>query len=341
MLTDMMGDVPWTEALQPGDIWTPNLDKQSDIYNDINKFIDDGIANLDKATSIPAIGNQDPVFGGNRDSWKRFAYGLKARYAMRLSKIQPNYDAVISAADKSFTAKSQEARFNCGGSIKNPFNKFLEDRDYFGASQSLYDKLADRDDPRENVFFKAHPKSGSSDIEFAPNGSPLRIQLFYSISALATSTANTPIYLMSYHELEFLKAEAYARKGDLANATIHLKTAVTTAFTNVGLKVADAEGYFADVVEPALSSQAEAIKEIMIQKYFGLFEGEAAETYNDIRRLRAMGEGGTIPLSNPLKFPLRYSYGADDVTTNVNVRNAYGDGSYVYSENVWWAGGSR
>jgi hypothetical protein len=38
---------------------------------------------------------------------------------------------------------------------------------------------------------------------------------------------------------------------------------------------------------------------------------------------------------------LRYPYGSEDVTTNVNVRTAYGDGSYVYTENVWWAGGTR
>ena len=40
-------------------------------------------------------------------------------------------------------------------------------------------------------------------------------------------------------------------------------------------------------------------------------------------------------------FPLRMAYGAEDVNTNVNVREAYGDGTYVYSENVWWAGGTR
>ena len=79
----------------------------------------------------------------------------------------------------------------------------------------------------------------------------------------------------------------------------------------------------------------------MMQKYLGLFEGEAVETYNDIRRLRAMGDGGFIPLANPLRFPLRYTYGNSDVTTNYNILNAYGDGSYVFSENVWWAGGTR
>ena len=336
MLTDLMGDVPWTEALQPGVVWTPNLDKQEDIYKVINQFITDGIDNLGKETAIADIGGQDPLYGGKADSWLKFAYGLKARYAMRLSKVQANYDAVIDAANKSFAKKSEEAVYKCG-TVRNPFYLFFTDRDYFGASQSLLDKLEDRDDPRDEVFFKEYP--GSDEMVFAPNGNPEQRQKYYGISALAVPTA--PIYLMSYHELEFLKAEAYARKNDLDNAKIHLKNAIVTAFTNVGLDEEDADEYYADTVEPKIVNQTEALKEIMMQKYLGLFEGEAIETYNDIRRLKAMGQGDFIPLASTLRFPLRYTYGAEDVTTNVNVRNAYGDGSYVYSENVWWAGGTR
>jgi hypothetical protein len=81
----------------------------------------------------------------------------------------------------------------------------------------------------------------------------------------------------------------------------------------------------------------------MNQKYIAFFEEEAVEAYNDYRRLKAMGNN-VITLENPLdatKFPLRFTYGSSDVTTNANVRSAYGDGSYVYTENVWWAGGTR
>ena len=336
-LTDMMGDVPWTEALQPGIFWTPKLDKQSEIYPVVLKFLDDAIANLQKPTSIPAIGKQDFMYAGNAGRWLKLAYGLKARFTLHLSKVSPNYDSVIAAANSSFASKGEEAVMQCSASFPNSFYRFFTDRDYFGASESLLEKLEDRDDPRIAKFFKPYP--GLREIEFAPNGSPDQVQGRYGVSALSVLTA--PLYVMSYHELLFIKAEAYARKNDLTNARIHLKNAVTTCFTNVGLTAAAAEKYFNEVIEPSMSSQSEAIKEIMMQKYLGLYEVEATETYNDVRRLKAMGEGNTIPLANTKRFPLRYSYGDDDVTTNVNVRNAYGDGSYVYTENVWWAGGSR
>jgi hypothetical protein len=340
MLTDLSGDVPWTEALQPGVIWAPKLDKQEALYQEVNKLLDDAIVNLNTESTIAAIGSQDPIYAGRRADWIRFANGLKARYAMRLSHRAPNYDAVLAAAALSFSDVDQEARFVCSAAgIRNPFEQFRVQRDDLGASQSLFDKLDGRNDPRSIAFFRAHPSV--SALEFAPNGTPAQTRGRYGISAMASSRANNPIYLMSYHELEFLKAEAHARKGDIDDAKTHLEIALTHAFINAELTAADAKTYFDNEVEPQMTNQMAAIREVMIQKYFGLFEIEAIETYNDIRRLRAMGETDFIPLANTGRFPLRFSYGNSDVTTNSEVRAAYGDGTYVYTENVWWAGGSR
>src|SRR5690606_18716311 len=121
----------------------------------------------------------------------------------------------------------------------------------------------------------------------------------------------------------------------------------TAAFgkVNIGLSAAIADTYFTDKVESKLNTKNNALKENMVQKYLAFYEEEAVEAYNDYRRLMAKGEKDFIILDNPFnssnKFPLRFTYGAGDVTTNKNVRDAYGDGNYVYTENVWWAGGTR
>ena len=60
-----MGDTPWSEALQPGVIFTPVLDKQSDIYGDIISLLDDAILNLDKESVFPSLGAQDLIYGGD------------------------------------------------------------------------------------------------------------------------------------------------------------------------------------------------------------------------------------------------------------------------------------
>ena len=341
ILTDLMGDVPWSEALKPGVIYAPKLDKQEDLYVIIKQLLDDAIVNLQKETGSPSLGAQDFIYGGNAAKWLKFAYGLKARYAMRLSHRSPAYNKVVEYADKSFTSAAEQCIFSYNGSTTySPFYRFFTDRDYFGASQSLANKLDERNDPRANIFWKKHP--AADGFEFAPNGGPVQVQGRYGISAISNPTA--PTYMLSYHEIEFLKAEAYVRQGDNESAKGALKKAITAAFekVNIGLTADDAEAYFDSEVLPKFN--ADPLKEVMNQKYIAFFEEEAIEAYNDYRRLKAMGDN-VITLENPLnagnKFPLRYTYGASDVTTNENVSNAYGDGTYVYSENVWWAGGTR
>lgn len=344
VLTDVMGDVPWTEALQPGVIFTPKLDSQESIYAELFKFLDEGIANLEKETTFGSLGNQDVIYNGNAAKWIKMAYGLKARHTMRLSHKSPDYANVIAFANKSFTSASEQAQFVYNGTTsKSPFNQFLSDRNYFGASTSLHNKLTERDDPRDAVFFKPAPNTGT-DLLFAINGSNDQAQGKYAISAISDISA--PTYLLSYHEIEFLKAEAYARLDQLDNAKTALEKAITAAFAkvNIGLSADVAETYFTDEVESKLNNKNNALREIMVQKYLAFYEEEAVEAYNDYRRLRAMGEN-FIVLENPLnssnKFPLRFTYGSSDVTTNKNIRDAYGDGNYVYTENVWWAGGTR
>lgn len=341
-LTDLFGDVPWSEALQPGVVFTPVLDRQQDIYTAIFGFLDDAIANLDKETVFPSLGTQDLIYGGDTDLWKKLAYGLKARYTMRLSLKSPKYNDVISFANQSFASPADQAVFNYNGSSTNsPFYRFFTDRDYFGASLSLHNKLVERNDPRDTIFWMPHPESSDPELVFAPNGNPVQVQGTYSVSAISNPTA--PTYLLSYHEIEFLKAEAYARLDQLTEAEAALHAAVSAAFrkVNIGLTAADADTYFQDEVLPAFN--VDPLSEIMNQKYIAFYEEESLEAYNDYRRLEAMGDH-VVTLENQKnqsQFPLRFTYGSSDVTTNSNVRDAYGDGNYVYTENVWWAGGTR
>jgi hypothetical protein len=337
MLTDVMGDVPYTEALQPGVIYQPKIDKQEALYTEVFKMLDDAIANFAKTTTFPSIGTQDLIFAGDKAKWTKAAQGLKARYLMRLSLKTPQYQKVIDAATASFASAAEEFKYVYTGSNSvNPFSRFLQDRNYFGTSKSLNDKLVARNDPRKAKFFK--PGGTLTVINIAPNGTPDPKQNFYGVSAYSSTTA--PTYLMSFHELQFLKAEAYARITPVqtANAEAALKLAIQAAFVKVGLTAADATTYYTTSVKALFD--ANPLKEIMMQKYLAAYEDEGIEAYNDYRRTVAMG-GALVDLANTLQFPQRFTYGSSDVTTNLNVKSAYGDGSYVYTDKVWWAGGTR
>ena len=336
LLTDLFGDVPWSEALQVGVIYTPKLDSQESIYQTIFQLLDEAIANFGKDCSY-SIGAQDFYYKGDVSKWTMFAYGLKARYTMRLLYRAADKNAelnkVIEYADNSFKSAADEAKFALydGKSAISPFYKFMKDRNYYGASQSLADLLDAKADPRINVFF-----DGS---DFAPNGTPEQKQDYYSKSAISVPTA--PTYLLSYHEIEFLKAEAYARLGNYDEAKAACGKAITAACkkVNINLKDDDIADYVSNI-QKAINGTA-AVAEIAIQKYLAFYEEEAVEAYNDIRRWKALGENN-IPLAHPTPdmFPLRFTYGNDDVTANPNVYNAFSS-TDIYKDNVWWAGGTK
>ena len=277
--------------------------------------------------------------------------------------------------NNSFKSAAEECKLTIydGDSQVNPLWGFSYSRNSLAASESLIEKFATRNDPRAPRSFIQPDPSGNvvyggganqattiDAINVAPNGTPQELQNNYGMS-MASWAMTAPTQLISYHEVKFLEAEALCRLGGRVDeAKAALKDAVIAAFANLENTVADAarnwlggkadflgdavaEAYFDNEVAPLFA--ANPLKETMVQKYLAFFgaSGESLEAYNDYRRMKGANEN-LVELKNPLnsnKFPLRFGYGADDVLANVAIKEAFGDGQYVYSEPVWWAGGSR
>ena len=377
ILTDLFGDVPFFEAgeLNPDGTpkyMQPKIDKQEIIYQEIFKLLDEAIACFDGSDAglNGGLGANDYIYGGRKALWQKAAYGLKARYTMHLlgrRSASQNTDLqnIVSWVDQSFADASEELKFNPydGDANINPLCAFFDSREALGASESLLDKFVALNDPRAYQYFTFG--EDPEDIFTAPNGTPEQVQEYYDM-ALVDFAYDAPTQLLSYHELQFLKAEALARLGDDAEAKDALKEAITAAFANlematpsalewleyvwdwpleldVDLSEEVAEEYFDDEVEARFDENP--LQEIIIQKYlaFAGASGESVEAYNDYRRWVYMGDD-YIDLANPNnanRFPQRFSYGIDDVLNNVAIKEAYGNGQYVFTEKVWWAGGTR
>lgn len=379
LLTDMYGDVPFTEAFDPLGNKNPKLDKQEDLYKIVFQLLNNAIENLPKGDTHVSggYGSHDLLFKGDTKKWIQFAHGLKARYTMRLLNVTTDKTAalnqVIASVDASFLSANTEAAFNIYNAQNlNPLFDFQWSRDGLASSRSMADKFIDREDPRlrrnfTDVDWNQVPTiiKGSEVYELlAPNGENEQVQGVYNTSTFVYSqTASTQ--LLSYHELLFLKAEAMARLGKSATeiegilkdaikaAVVNSENSVEAAFTaptvlgyggisetTEDITVSEVEDYFANHVKSLFI--ANPLKEIANQKYLAFFgaSGESTEMYNDIRRWKALGEN-FIELKNTKQFPLRLPYGSSETTANPNVQAAYGNGQYVYSENVWWAGGTR
>ena len=389
LITDAFGNTPYSQAALPQlkdgkpQYMAPDIDAQEAIYQSIMKYLDDAIVDLPKGDGKDPVGDHDLLYKGDGEKWLKLAYGLKARYTMRLLARSKNREAdlqkVLEYVDKSFKTIDDQAAFSIYSSSNlNPLFGFQWSRNGLAASKSYSDKLIERKDPRLRRFFcmgrRLVPKNpkrfsiqikGADDPAFlmAENGKPTSIILHYNTPIFLFSQL-CPTMLMSYHELLFLKAEALARLNKKAEAEAALKEAVVAAIANaeVGLRGAfksprvianrgieetteaitdkEAEEYFDKNVKPLFT--ANPVREVMVQKYLAMLGafGESTECYNDIRRMKALKED-FIKLDNPKPFPLRAPYGNSDVIANPKVNAAYGDGQYVYSDPVWWAGGNR
>ncbi len=370
--TDLFGDIPYTEVGNAWDTPYPNADSQESIYTEVFRLLDDAAATF--ATNPASVGGQDFIYGGSNTAWIKFINGLKARYTLRLNNRSSNLAKVIEYVDASFSSAAEQASMPYAGTNnQNPLFDFEWSRDGISSCTSMWNKLMERNDPRaDRVYWHsntwAHYDGVDAEGVLAPTGSPTESQgqYLYDVFMFAEKA---PVHFLSYHELMFIKAEAQARLGKTAEAKESLKEAIMAAFVNLEISVdaginapsvlaydgiepitvlkpneseALAEEYFDDTVEALFD--ANPLKEVMLQKYIGLWggNGEAVETYADIRRLKAEGKGDIYGLINPGKFPLRCPYGNDDVTANPNIEKLYTDaGNYVFTENVWWAGGSR
>src|SRR5688572_6613047 len=89
LLTDNFGDVPYSEAIQgEAGILSPHYDAQQSIYDGIIQTCQEGVDLADAGDPVhPA--EDDLLFGGDMDLWKRFGNTLLLKMYLRLSEVDP------------------------------------------------------------------------------------------------------------------------------------------------------------------------------------------------------------------------------------------------------------
>jgi hypothetical protein len=88
-LTDLYGDIPYSQAGKgyTDAIYKPVYDMQQNIYADLLKELDESANSFD--ASKTTFGAADLIYNGNITQWKKFAYSLMLRLAMRMTKVDP------------------------------------------------------------------------------------------------------------------------------------------------------------------------------------------------------------------------------------------------------------
>ncbi len=158
-ITDIYGDVPYSQALQAADnITTPVYDKQQDVYNAMFNDLDTAMLNFDSAKAKP-VADLFP-YAGDVAKWKKFGNSLMLRLAMRLVKVDPataQKYAEKAAAGGTLSSVSEDAWIkgdNTNGYRSENSRALQTPADFYSVrwSKTLIDYLKATNDPRVSVI---------------------------------------------------------------------------------------------------------------------------------------------------------------------------------------------
>jgi hypothetical protein len=368
-LTDLWGDVPYSEALQ-GDASTPNFkptyDPQQQIYAGVMATLADAATSMAGGNSAadPGLGSTDPIYKGDVTKWIKLANSLRARMALRMSNADPTtanteLTAAIAAGLISSNAENAKLSWPGDGIYDNPWASNFSTRDDHRVAKTLVDTLLGLNDPRLPIFAqptKADPTKYAgmqngldntyTSTYFNTTSRPGAIfypgATTYGTFGTAAGKA-TPSYIMTYAEASFIKAEA-AQRGigglNAGQAAGFYNDGITASMQQWGVASADIATYLA---QPSVAyNPAIGLQQIAVQKWIALFT-QGTEAWSEWRRtgLPATIVPGPSMYGDTPEIAQRLLYPPSEQSVNkAGLDAAVADqGPDEISTKVWWAKG--
>jgi len=366
-VTDMYGDIPYSEAFQGGNNPQPAYDTQEQIYSQFINELKTAVAQLQEGNGEDP-GEFDGLYNGNITLWKKFANSLLLRIGMRLSEVNPtlaqqtindalNGDGGVfeSNGDMAWISfnGAQPDGVNASG-IGEVFQDFGVGGSGFQFSETFVSKMAANHDPRQKVIMVTYDSKGNPLTDIGPGkhkGRPSGKIVNESSSTFAQPNHDvmvaykSPVLYLTYAEVEFIKAEAMARgwiSGDLKGA---YEKGVVAAMSQLSLypnaEEITQEEITAYLAEDGVKFQtAKAIELINTQKWFALlFDG--FEAYANQRRIDyPVLVPGKDVVESPNAIPKRLRYPSSEPLTNSENYNAavkkLTGGKDAITANIWW-----
>lgn len=347
-LTDIFGDVPYSEAFQgKSETVTPAYDSQEAIYlgdGGILDNIDKGILAIQNYSGTIAL-QGDILFNGDLQAWVRFANSLKIKSLMRISNkmdIANDLQTIYDSGDYIGT-NSQNAVFDFTNGEPNNFRLArlrIGDFNNFVLSETMEEILINLNDDRVERLFRPFANSTSDDYNGLLNGidaSQTSIALAdYSLTGtiFRENTGLLDANFMTSWETGFLLAEA-AEKGIItANAQQLYEIAVTQAFEYWQVPLPST--YLTIDAAYGLAG-ADPLEQIITQKWIANmingYEGWIEYRRTGFPQLKTI----SASLNNDL-IPVRMPYPAEEEALNNKNYTAAASATDGNSINVkvWW-----
>jgi hypothetical protein len=359
-LTDLFGDIPYSEALQGNKAGTsvfPVYDTQESIYMDMLNELEE--ANTILSTPQLNFGGGDLLYDGDPEAWQRFGNSLYLRLLNRCHGAYAGADAKIAQilSNPAQYPIMEEYLDMCAlyypGVLpyRNGTYNTLYTRTDQAISQTMVNWLKARNDPRlpiyaqplvaDSVFGEPAPyptyvgqQNGAASQPVLAERSMLGHDVAYDPAA--------PLYLLTYDEVEFIKAEYYLRAGQDGQARQAYEDGITASMDRWG---ADIGTYLSDPLVDWNGGVAKQ-KLIMEQKWAAIF-GQGVEAYAEVRRTgypsrifeyeleqtRYPGKGLPVRLTYP---QTEESYNGENLEVAKASQGVQAADDGMFGTRLWW-----
>ena len=330
-LTDMFGDLPYSEAFKGSANFTPGMDSQQAIYNEIERLLNDGITDLNKNSPI-SPGAADIIYQGDVSKWKKLASTLKARYAMHLTNAPgqtaaAQADKTLAALNDGFSSNADDFQYKYpgGANTENPWALHFRPISTIVLSSAAVDTLVVRNDPRLPFIVR---RATATNLY---NGRPIGTTTIgaladYSIPAAAYAGEGAVHAMVTYAEALFLKAEATLLKSGAAAAEPIYQDAIRAHMTKLGVGAAEQNDYLSrrgSLTAAGVTPLERIMQEKKVANFLNI------ENWVDWRRT---GFPRLTPPPNALSaIPRRLLYPQSERNSNPQTVHSAG-----LTDRVWW-----
>ena len=374
-ITDTFGDVPYSDALK-GDAdntLLPKYDAQKDIYAGLLSTLTKVSADLASPGTV-SLGSADPIYSGSAAAWQRFSNTLRARMALRLINVDPA--TAGSELQKALTGPGGVLRSNDDNAVmrwpgdgvfNNSWSDNFKGRDDHRMSQTLMNIMLASSDPRIPIYAQPSVCFTKPTTPACPAGSPQYAGMPNGLLATQASTyfntasrpgaifyagatsygvtiggggASYPQVILSYAELQFIRAEAANRGiGGLSagQAAGFYNDAIAASMAQWG--VTDAAAITAYLAKPnvAYKGGVDGLKQIAIQKWIHLYT-DGGTAWSEWRRTCQPTTVVAGPAAEVNFIPRRFKYSTTEVAANPdNLAAAVArQGPDTFGSRVYW-----
>jgi hypothetical protein len=337
-ITDRWGDVPYDEALKGVEDFTPAYSTQEEIYDRLFTL-------LEEAVATPTTGSLagDIMYNGNMARWKKLGNTIRMLMGLRLSNVDPGrgaqeFNAALTAGVLEGNSDNLVFRHLADANNQNYWydQVEVEGHEWWALTDNLVDLMLPVGDPRLSVYGNPSRTEGEYVGQLFGDTEDFDTEKYSNLGD-AIWAQDAPVYLVTYAQVLFAKAEA-AKLGWISGGDAEAKANYEAAIEASLLQWTGDDSEVATfLAQPGVSyNAATALEQIATQRYIHLF----MHGYEAWAEWRRTGFPDNLVSPGGAEVPRREIYvEAEQFNNTVNydaaVQRQFAGSESLYGR-VWW-----